>query len=490
MTLMEKLQKQLEIRRKNLLCGFHTSEAKGSGLPQTGFNSSGEPENQESPVSARTATDPGERIRSARVMSGEANVKSGQAILTQLNRIRSLQGGNSRSHNSRGRLDSRIGGEIRATPAGSFLYRTELYEESGIQLNEEVAKNRHKLVRALVQLLTGKPIECEPSQVVFLDTETTGLSGGAGTYAFLVGIGSWCPSGFLVEQFFMRDFDEEGAMIYFLEERLGQVEVVITFNGKCFDLPLLESRFVMHRRHWPLSHRLHLDLLHPSRRLWKLRLKDCSLGNLERNVLGLERKGDVPGHLIPQFYFDYARSGVSTALQAIFRHNRQDVRTLAELTLIVARILVGYSSIEDLAVQDLYGAAKYLAALGQRQQSLQFGEEALGRPGSEFLKLEVLRQLANLYSVQRTYSRAASLWEEMMAASQSFEAEACEKLAIHHEHRTGDLERALGLVEDAIQRIESKRESQTLGPSGKLDRWVHRRARLQRKISRASSVQT
>src|SRR5262249_33194494 len=159
------------------------------------------------------------------------------------------------------------------------------------------------LVLSLVQLLTGKQIECDPSRIAFLDTETTGLSGGTGTYAFLVGIGTWRSSGFLVEQFFMRNFDEEAAVICPLEERLSQVKVVVTFNGKCFDLPLLESRFVMHRRDWPLADGIHLDLLHPSRRLWKLRLKDCSLANLEREVLGFEREEDIPGYLIPQVYF-------------------------------------------------------------------------------------------------------------------------------------------------------------------------------------------
>src|SRR5262249_25049939 len=159
--------------------------------------------------------------------------------------------------------------------------------------------------------------------------------------------------------------------------RLGQVKVVVTFNGKCFDLPLLESRFVMHRRDWPFADGIHLDLLHPSRRLWKLRLKDCSLANLEREVLGFEREEDIPGYLIPQVYFNYVRANASTGLNSIFRHNRQDVKTLAELSRIVAKILVGCSSHEELAVEDLFGAAKYLALLGRRQQSLQFSEEVL-----------------------------------------------------------------------------------------------------------------
>jgi hypothetical protein len=491
MTLMERLQKRIEIQRKNQNCVLQTPGPSEAVVRQAGLDSSDEQAHQASQSPIRSAPELEEAARSAGVFTGGSEAEARQVILHQLERLRGLQERSSRD--LRGPVSDRwlhsdLGGEIRATAAGSFLFLTESYEQSGIQLNGDDPESDRQLVLSLVQLLTGRRIECEPSRIAFLDTETTGLSGGTGTYAFLVGIGSWRPSGFFVEQFFMRDFDEEGAMLCALEERLSRVEVIVTFNGKCFDLPLLESRFIMHRRHWPLNCGVHLDLLHPSRRLWKLRLRDCSLGNLERHVLGLEREGDVPGYLIPQLYFNYARSGASTGLKAIFRHNRQDITTLAELTLIVARILAGCSSREDLAVEDLFGAAQYLAALGQRQQSLQFGEEVLERDGPQSLKVEVLRQLADIHRSQKTYSQAAILWQKMISASRSFQAEACEKLAIHYEHRAGDLVRALELVEDAIRQIESGSESQKVSRSGKLDGWLHRRARLQRKISRAPNT--
>jgi uncharacterized protein YprB with RNaseH-like and TPR domain len=491
MKMIDRLQRQLEIHRRNQSRTFEAPESDGahtlSLCPETELGEEGTRADSFAPFGGEASQGVGERDNR---ISSQLQMENRQAILHQLERLRRLQEG--RSRNFRGQVSDRqlhsdFGGEIRMTTAGSFLYLTELYERSGIQLNGDDPESDRQLVLSLVQLLSGKQIECEPSRIAFLDTETTGLSGGAGAYAFLVGIGTWCSSGFIVEQFFMRNFDEEGAVICSLEERLSQVKVVVTFNGKCFDLPLLESRFIMHRRDWPLVDGIHLDLLHPSRRLWKLRLKDCSLANLERQVLGFERAEDVAGYLIPQLYFNYVRAGASTGLKAIFRHNRQDIRTLAELTRIVAGILVGCSSREELAVEDLFGAARYLASLGRRQQSLQFSEEVLERGGLESMKVEALRQLASIHESQKTYYRAAALWQKMMTTSPFFQAEACEKLAIHHEHRTGDLVKALELVEDAIRRVQIERNVQKSSRSGRLHQWLHRRARLQRKISRSSN---
>jgi len=478
MTLRERLQRQLEIRRKNQDRILPAPDAIEAPVHLAGVDPSDE---------LVSDGGRGEGAGSCNISVDGLEAEARQSIARQLERLRNFQEKSPR--NSRGlpverALQSDLGGEIRATTAGSFLYLTELCEESGALLSGDDPRSNRQRVLQLIDLLLGMQIECEPSGIAFLDTETTGLSGGSGTYAFLVGIGSWNPLGFSVEQFFMRDFDEEAAMLSSLQERLSQVEVIVTFNGKSFDLPLLESRFVMHRLRWPLTHRPHLDLLHPSRRLWKLRLRDCSLGNLERHVLGWEREGDVPGHLIPQLYFNYARTGVPTGLKAILQHNRQDIRTLAELTLVVARIFGGSASREDLATEDLFGAARYLAALGQRQRSLQFGQEALGREGPQSLKVEVLRQLARIHRSQKTYFQAAMMWQQMMATSRSFHAEACENLAIYYEHRAGDPAKALDLVEDAIQQIEGLGS----GRSTQLDRWLHRRSRLQKKIGRVSSI--
>ena len=170
------------------------------------------------------------------------------------------------------------------------------------------------------------------SRWVFLDTETTGLAGGAGTLAFLVGLGTVEGNGFRVRQFFLRDFPDEPAMLEELSEVLHSYEGIVTFNGKTFDLPLLENRFVLSRRRSPFRTLLHLDLLHPARRLWKLRLESCKLTHLEDRILGIRREGDIDGAEIPAVYFDYLRTGSARGLQGVFFHNALDIITLAALT--------------------------------------------------------------------------------------------------------------------------------------------------------------
>lgn len=159
---------------------------------------------------------------------------------------------------------------------------------------------------------------CDPMQWLFLDTETTGVSGGSGTYAFLVGLAWWDTVGLQVEQFFMRDFAEEHAVLMELAERMSSRRVLVTFNGKSFDWPLLETRYAMTRVIKPCLPLAHLDFLHPARALWKLRLGSVRLVDLERRVLdaprlGWHREDDIESACIPQFYFDYLRRPARTA---------------------------------------------------------------------------------------------------------------------------------------------------------------------------------
>src|SRR5947208_16288046 len=176
----------------------------------------------------------------------------------------------------------------------------------------------------------------DPEKWVFLDTATTGLAGGTGTYAFLIGLAWWDAGGLQVEQFFMRDFAEEHSLLQELSRRLKERPVLVTFNGKSFDWPLLENRFAMTRSVAVPKLAAHLDLLHPARALWKLRLGSVRLVELERHVidaprLGWHRENDVASALIPHFYFDYLRGGPVEPLAAVVRHNQMALRGLAAL---------------------------------------------------------------------------------------------------------------------------------------------------------------
>lgn len=202
----------------------------------------------------------------------------------------------------------------------------------------------------------------DPEQCLFLDTETTGLSGGAGTVAFLVGMGMIKNGVMEVEQWFMRDYPDEHDLLDRVEARLRACGCVVTFNGRTFDLPLLKARAAMDRRRdWPEPEQL--DLLFPSRRVWKLRLENCRLGTLEEALLGIRREGDLPGSEVPARYFDYLKSGDIDLVRDIIDHNRQDIVTLG---LLLDRLLrVWHAPEEQTEIRDLFSLGKALESQGE-----------------------------------------------------------------------------------------------------------------------------
>ncbi|MDD2648865.1 MAG: ribonuclease H-like domain-containing protein [Eubacteriales bacterium] len=167
--------------------------------------------------------------------------------------------------------------------------------------------------------------------LLFMDTETTGLSGGAGTVAFLIGVGFVDDDGFVVEQYLMRDYPEEEDALRRFAERLDKAETVVTFNGVTFDMPLLESRFTLNgmRSRWRSVR--HIDLLKWARGVFKLRLTSCRLGTLEEKVLSIHRDNDLPGAEVPARFFLYLKTGELALMEDILTHNRQDIATLAIL---------------------------------------------------------------------------------------------------------------------------------------------------------------
>lgn len=200
------------------------------------------------------------------------------------------------------------------------------------------------------------------SRTCFLDTETTGLSGGAGTVAFLVGVGYCMGDGFCVDQFFMSDYSDEPEMLVELSRLLERFDSIVTFNGDRFDLPLLSTRFLMNRLPNAIEPLQPLDLLLASRRLWKIRLGSCRLANLEERVLGIHREGDLPGSEVPQRYFGFLKSGDMSLIDDILRHNKQDIVTLGHL---LAVLTDSYGRPEQLTDRmDLFSIGKALEKQG------------------------------------------------------------------------------------------------------------------------------
>ncbi len=292
-----------------------------------------------------------------------------------------------------------------------------------------------------------------PEKLVYLDTETTGLAGGTGTCAFLIGIGTLDGAQFVVRQFFLRDYPEEKAVLHALAEILGTFDGLVTYNGKTFDVPLLETRYALARLKSPFGRLAHLDALHPSRRLWKLRLESCRLTDLESAVLKIEREGDVPGSEIPGIYFDYLRTGDARGLQPVFYHNALDVMTLAALTVELARALGdGGASTLDSPV-DLFSLSRIYETAGSRAQSVATCQRALSGGLPEEIEARALYQLATQYKRERRHELATETWLELSRRTSDLALEAFKELAIHYEHHRRDLEGALEFTLAALERL-------------------------------------
>ncbi|MEP6963538.1 MAG: ribonuclease H-like domain-containing protein [Acidobacteriota bacterium] len=279
-----------------------------------------------------------------------------------------------------------------------------------------------------------------PSEWAFLDTETTGLSGGTGTCAFLVGVGRITPEGFRVRQFFMRDYDEESSQLTALAEHLAQFRVLITYNGRTFDQPLLETRYRLNRTRPPfarLDH--HLDLLYGSRRLWKLRYESCRLVDLESQVLGFDREGDVPGSLIPYLYFEYLRTRHGARMQGVFEHNSLDILTLACLTGIVP---YAFRDVDAGGVAkhgaEILGMARWVLQTGEAEQARGLFAKAVEAGLPDELMFRTLWDIAALDRKLGAEEQALAAWVELGSARNAFRVRALEELAKHHEHRAKD----------------------------------------------------
>jgi len=338
------------------------------------------------------------------------------------------------------------------------------------------------LARALRRLLADVPeAALDPAQWLFLDTETTGLAGGTGTYAFLVGLAWWDSGGLEVEQLFLRDYSEEHAVLEALAGRMAERRVLVTFNGRSFDWPLLETRYRMTRRIVAAEPAAHLDLLHPSRQLWRLKLGSVRLMELERHVLGAiawQRDGDIPGALIPQAYFSYLRGGGPEALSQVFRHNQMDLRGLAAL----ATRLVGLLADPDAASSDaleLYGLSRLVERRGEQAEARRLYERALsaGLPGEA--DRAARRKLARLAKRERDFDRATELWEDILGETRDG-LDAYEQLAMYYEHRAGAPERALELTRQALSALRTAWRRGSIPPGT----YTRLRQRLSRRLQR------
>lgn len=314
-----------------------------------------------------------------------------------------------------------------------------------------------ELPASLLDALSDNEIaEVVPERWAFLDTETTGLAGGSGTYAFLIGVGRITADGFRVRQFFMRDYVEEKSVLAALEAHLNEFDVMITYNGKTYDQPLLETRYRMCRQKPPFSRMRHLDLLFGARRLWKLRLESCRLIQLEQQILGVFREGDLPGELIPYVYFEYLRAREAQRLVPVFHHNAMDILTLACLTAVVPAAFrtADAETLQQVGVrrgEDLVGVARWLLNAGEAERSLDLLKRAidLGLPD----KL-LFRSLWDVAAIEKKLARPAAalkIYTELAGCRNDHRVPALEELAKYYEHEEKNYGVALEFTRQALE---------------------------------------
>jgi uncharacterized protein YprB with RNaseH-like and TPR domain len=356
-------------------------------------------------------------------------------------------------------------------------------------------------------------------RLVCFDLETTGLSGGAGTYAFLVGFGYFDDEGFRTRQFFLRGFGEERALLHAVEEELASGDaagrtVLVTYNGRAFDVPIIDTRYQMHRLRSPFGGMPHVDMLFPARRLWKKRASaydlrhtpyggvthhtaasrrpqaeslidespnSCALTAIERDILGLHRQDDVPGWEIPARYFGYTRTGNASGLAAVLEHNRLDLVSLGAVAAVVLE-MVETGAGAARGRHDSLALGRLFESLGRFEDAEHcFTVAALGdgtpeREPEGMARADALHWLALHRRRTRRFEEAAAAWEElagMAGIDAERRREALEALAVHHEHRVKNLRQAREFAFSALELADDAKRA---------DEVRHRLGRLSRKL--------
>jgi uncharacterized protein YprB with RNaseH-like and TPR domain len=381
-------------------------------------------------------------------------------------------------------IDKVIEGTYKPTQAGETFVASQSFAGE--------YRHGHATIRPEVPFTTlaawaGEPRfqELPLESYAFLDTETSGLAGGTGTYAFLVGVGRFMKGEFQLEQFFMRDPAEEAAMLEALAEWLAPMQALVTFNGKAFDAPLLGTRYSINNIPAPFTNYAHLDLLPLARRLWRDRLPSRALKYLEENVLAAPRTSEeVSGFEIPYIYFDYLRDRDARPLKGVFYHNAMDVVAMAALLSHVTSILADpFSEIVEHGL-DVVALAKLYEDMGQWDMAARLFEHGLEMKMPEADFWLALQRLSHLQKRRGDMETAVLLWERAAGKGHVY---AHVELAKYHEHQRRDYEEAMKWTHNAMELVT------TLDiPRYVYNHWIeeltHRLERLDAKIQKRSGI--
>lgn len=334
----------------------------------------------------------------------------------------------------------------------------------------------HPGPESMGDMLQGEECRFKCEDLLFIDTETTGL-GGAGTTVFLVGAGYFSDNDFIIKQLLMRDVDEESALLAAVRNLLSEFTLLVSFNGKCFDIPVLNNRFVLNRL-GQVNIRKHLDLIYPARRIWSY-LDSCSLNNLEQQVLDVIRSDDLPGEEVPSYYFRFLKEGTAHYLRPILRHNLVDIKSLVSLLILLKRIYTEDYEIE-LSARELYNLARYQERKKLLNISIKNYEKAYQKASDEFINKEIEKKLTWQYKRAEKWEQALDIWNKMIKEDRGKLFPYIE-MAKYYEHKQRNFRQALDYTDAGLEFLRNKRIL--------IKNWrrcqqelLHRRQRLQRKL--------
>ncbi len=292
------------------------------------------------------------------------------------------------------------------------------------------------------------------STALFLDLETTGLSGGTGVIPFLIGLGYYRDDKFWIMQYFLNEIGEEEGMLTDLTQFLKDMDFqsIVTYNGKVFDIPLLETRFIINRLPFPLNGLPHLDFLFPARRLWSHKYENCRLYNLALELVMTGRTEDIPSAEIPGRYFQYIQTGNYDLVEPIIYHNAEDILSLLGVIIMGASIVSEDMDICTADGMDYFGAGKIMESFGDKDKSLHFFRKALAGNPSEVVTLSVKRRLSVSHKKNKDWDEAVKLWKEMSSIEMVTQDGlfSYRELAMFYEHREKDYEEARRTAEEGI----------------------------------------
>lgn len=383
----------------------------------------------------------------------------------------------SRLYESNIPLHDVIRGEEVVGVLGKFFIVHRHHEASskhGYRRIREIAALDMKAAAILANNTDIASFDCKDA--LFLDTETTGLAGGTGTFAFLIGLGWFEGETFRTQQLFARDFSEERACLNFLLEIAREKRVLVTYNGKAFDVSLLSTRFILNRLPDGLTAMPHLDLLHPARRLFGHRLENNRLSTMEKDIIGFHRYDDVPGSEIPQRYFDWLRYRDPRPLEDVFEHNRLDVISMAALAVYLAEILSPKPDMTNRENFDLLAGARLLLDRGNLPGACTI-LEALLASGEYRIAFEARKSLSLIHKRHGRWNDSVKIWEAILFDDPG-NFFAANELAKYLEHKQRNFEKAIQIISGVLRLPHSQTASER-------DALVHRLKRLK---SRAGHV--